>query len=109
MLHISMPDDAYLSDTNDKGKHVIINSVGGAFVNVPGVVIVGPCVYPYVHKEEIKAKRKSPLTPKRYKSEDRLSCPLWVVEVGATGRHFSFMRSEIEFKNPSTPSRCRSL
>lgn len=96
MLHNTIPEDAYLIDADDKGKKVLINSVGGAFVNTPGVVVVGPYVYPYEHKTEIKTKSRNPMAQKRYKKEERISCPLWVVKL-ADGRCISFVESELKF------------
>lgn len=96
MLHISIPDDAYLTGKNDKGKKVTVNSMGGAFVDKPGVVVIGPYVYPYVHKTEIKTKSRNPMAQRRYKSEDRVSAPLWLVEVDE--KLFSFAATELKFQ-----------
>ena len=101
MLHNTIPEDAYLSGPNDKGKRVTINSVGGAFVNHPGVVVVGPYVYPYEYKTEIKTKSRNPMMQKRYKKEERISNPLWVVLVDGCNRCFSFMESELRFQRRS--------
>lgn len=100
MLHISIPEDAYLVG-DDKGKKVIINSVGGGFTNQPGIVVVGPYVYPYEHKIEIKTKSRNPMLQKRYKREQRTSIPLWLVKVGGYERCFSFMESELRFQSRS--------
>lgn len=98
MLHISIPDEAYYFEgKKDDGKKVIINSVGGALVNEPGVVVVGPYVYPYVHKVEIKTKSRNPMAQKRHKNEDRISQPLWLVKVEKLGRCLSFVASELQF------------
>jgi hypothetical protein len=96
MLHNTIPDDAYLIAADDKGKKVLVNSVGGAFTNSPGVVVVGPYVYKYEHKTEIKTKSRNPMAQKRYKKEERTSTPLWVVQM-ADGRFFSFVESELRF------------
>jgi hypothetical protein len=96
MLHNSIPEDAYYLDGHkDNGKKVIINSIGGAFANKPGVVVVGPYVYPYVHKTEIKAKKRNPMAQKRYKNENKISNPLWLIEVA--GQLFAFMETEFKF------------
>ena len=97
MEHISIPDDAYLDGKNDKGKKVLINSTSGAFVNEPGIVVFGPYVYPYIHKTEIKTKSRNPMAQKRFKSEHRISQPLWLIEIKGTERCFSFMASEFKF------------
>jgi hypothetical protein len=95
MLHQLIPEDSYLTKKSDAGKKVIINSSGGAFIDEPGTIIIGPYVYPYVKETEIKAKVRNPMAQKRYKSEDCISNPLWLIEV--SGKLFSFMASEFKF------------
>jgi hypothetical protein len=98
MLHPSISDDAYyFSDSKDDGKSVLVSSSSGCFSKEPGVVLVGPYVFPYVYEELIKNKSKNPMAAKRYKKENRISAPMWVIEITSTGRSFSFSQSEFEF------------
>ena len=102
MLYPRLPDEAVLvQGQDDAGKRVIINSCGGAFVNVNGTVLVGPYTYQYTHKYQVKpkndAKDRYGRDRVKYKEEMKTSSPQWLVKVDVSDRDFTFTQAELTF------------
>lgn len=75
---------------DDKGKKVIINSIGGALVNVRGTVIEGPFTFTYRRNKEDKGIRK--------KGPIITSDPYWLVQLDdwKYEKYLSFIASELD-------------
>jgi len=102
MLHPRLPDEAVLvQGQDDAGKRVVINSCGGAFVNVSGTVLVGPYTYQYIRKYQVKpkndAKDRYGRERVKYKEETKTSSPQWLVKVDVSDREFMFTQTELTF------------
>lgn len=110
-MEIPLPLHAFsIPERDDKGKAVIINSVGGCFIKEPGVVLHGPYSYPYA----LKAKREKykpviwhhwpyeNLTEKNkadsYNYKHGNAVWQWYVMVPKLGRAFNFVEKELTFK-----------
>ena len=74
---------------DDSGKRVIINSVGGALVNVAGTVISGPYTFSYRRNKEDKGvRRRGPIIT---------SDPYWQVLVDGYNLYLHFVEKELTF------------
>lgn len=74
---------------DDKGKRVVINSLGGALRGVSGTVTSGPYTFTYKYNREDKGvKRKGPIIT---------SSSYWQVLVDGYNLHLSFVKEELTF------------
>ena len=90
------PDTGELQ--SDAGKHVLINSVGGALKNERGTVIEGP--YRLVWKQakyKVRDKQGVPVRPKRSYCKRTETCPYWLVKLDMNGFYVHFAEQELTF------------
>ena len=92
MVTYTLPSTAVpVKNRNDKGRKVIINSVGGALRNISGTVVSGPFIFTYKHNKEDKGiRRKGPIIT---------SDPYWLVRLDdwKVEVYLSFVESELTF------------
>ena len=100
---MTIPSTAFsLGKQDDKGKQVIVNSVGGALRNVKGVVTYGPYKFTYIAKA--KAKNKDGKLIKEMNGKFKLvdmkftTEPYWEVLLEGYNRELSFARDELTFE-----------
>ena len=74
---------------DDQGKRVVINSVGGALVNVAGTVTSGPYTFTYRRNREDKGvKRRGPIVT---------TSAYWQVLVDDYNLYLNFVEQELIF------------
>lgn len=81
------------NELNDSGKKVIVNSVGGALVNVNGKVIYGPCRFWYIANKKVGMKNNKPF----YKKRKFITGVLWCVRLKGYNLNLHFAESELTF------------
>lgn len=78
---------------NDKGKEVIINSVGGGIRNTHAKVIQGP--YNLRYKTHTNVNKKNP--DGRSKEVYTVTDPYWLVKLNENGFYLHFSKDELKF------------
>jgi hypothetical protein len=82
----------------DAGKHVLINSVGGALKDERGIVIEGPYRLVWAQaRYKVRDKKGVPIKPSRSYYKRTETCPYWLVRLETNGFYLHFAEQELTF------------